>query len=35
MCIWTIRIVSMHRLSPRDAAAAAEEERCGDEGFDY
>ena len=22
-------------LSPRDAAAAAEEERCGDEGFDY
>ena len=22
-------------LPPRDAAAAAEEERCGDEGFDY
>ena len=22
-------------LPPRDSAAAAEEERCGDEGFDY
>ena len=29
--MWTRAI----RLPPRDAAAAAEEERCGDEGFDY
>jgi len=31
----SIFIVGGITLPPRDAAAAAEEERCGDEGFDY
>ena len=33
ICI--VRTGTNIRLPPRDAAAAAEEERCGDEGFDY